>query len=117
AAVLRQKLAAKHAKLGGFPSTIGTYRINYLVPANERRLETGEIVKVGENDRGDLILKHAGNVSRIEPPKTVWNRQSHNARAYGTDFFSAFIPGTRFPFPKSLYAVEDTLRLFITDKP
>ena len=29
----------------------------------------------------------------------------------------ALIPGRSFPFPKSLYAVEDTLRLFIADKP
>lgn len=117
AAVLREKLAIKHAKLGNFSAETGTYRINYLVPANEHRLKTGEIVIVGEDDRGDLILKHADDVSRVEPPKTVWNRQSHNARAYGTDLLSEFVPGRKFPFPKSLYAVEDTLRFFVATKP
>ena len=29
----------------------------------------------------------------------------------------ALIPGRRFDFPKSLYAVEDTLRFFIANKP
>ncbi|HZI19381.1 MAG TPA: site-specific DNA-methyltransferase [Pyrinomonadaceae bacterium] len=117
AVVLREKLAKKHAKLGGFSAETGTYRINYLVPANERRLQTGEIVIVGEDDRGDLILKHADDVSRVEPPKTVWNRQSHNARAYGTDLLSEFVSDRKFPFPKSLYAVEDTLRFFVATKP
>ncbi len=117
ARVLREKLARKHAKLGGYSVETDTYRINYLVPANERRLQTGEIVIVGEDPRGDLILKHADDVSRIEPPKTVWNRQSHNARAYGTDLLSNMVPGRRFPFPKSLYAVEDTLRFFVAQKP
>jgi adenine-specific DNA-methyltransferase len=28
----------------------------------------------------------------------------------------ALIPGRAFPFPKSLYAVEDTIRLFVADK-
>jgi len=117
AAVLRKKLTEKHAKLGGFTPDTNTYRINYLVPANERRLKTGEIVVVGEDERGDLILKHAKDISRVEPPKTVWNRQSHNARAYGTDLLTDFVPGRRFPFPKSLYAVEDALRYFVANKP
>ncbi|MEA3412699.1 MAG: DNA methyltransferase [Pseudomonadota bacterium] len=30
---------------------------------------------------------------------------------------SKFIPGRKFPFPKSLYAVEDALRYFVADKP
>lgn len=29
----------------------------------------------------------------------------------------AIIPGRRFPFPKSLYAVEDSLRLFLSESP
>ena len=29
----------------------------------------------------------------------------------------SFLPGRSFPFPKSLYAVEDALRLFVGDKP
>ena len=29
----------------------------------------------------------------------------------------ALLPGRKFPFPKSLYAVEDTLRLLVEDKP
>jgi adenine-specific DNA-methyltransferase len=28
-----------------------------------------------------------------------------------------FIPGRPFPFPKSLYAVEDALRFFVIDQP
>jgi adenine-specific DNA-methyltransferase len=29
----------------------------------------------------------------------------------------ALLPGRKFPFPKSLYAVEDALRFFVNDKP
>jgi len=117
ARVLREKLSNRYAKLGGYSKAIDTYRINYLVPANEKRLRSGEIRVVGEDERGDLILRHADDVSRVEPPKSVWNRSSHNARAYGTDLVRQLVGNRNFPFPKSLYAVEDTLRFFLTKDP
>lgn len=43
--------------------------------------------------------------------------RSHNAETGGTNMVSALIPGRRFPFPKSLYAVEDALRFVVVDKP
>ena len=36
--------------------------------------------------------------------------------AYGTGIVTTLLPGRRFPFPKSLYAVEDTLRFFVGDQ-
>jgi adenine-specific DNA-methyltransferase len=47
----------------------------------------------------------------------VWREKSHDAGAYGTSLLGALLSGRRFPFPKSLYAVEDTLRFFVKDKP
>jgi adenine-specific DNA-methyltransferase len=47
----------------------------------------------------------------------VWNRTRHNAGYYGSGILTALVPGRRFPFPKSLYAVEDALRLAVGDKP
>lgn len=42
---------------------------------------------------------------------------SHNAENGGSLIISKLIPNRRFPFPKSLYAVEDALRFFVKDKP
>lgn len=50
-------------------------------------------------------------------PGTQWRISSHDSTQYGTRLLSAFIPGRRFPFPKSLYAVEDALRFFVATKP
>ncbi|MBP6733772.1 MAG: DNA methylase [Chromatiaceae bacterium] len=50
-------------------------------------------------------------------PSTVWRESRHDAGAYGTSLLRAHIPGRKFPFPKSLYAVEDALRLFVKDNP
>lgn len=49
-------------------------------------------------------------------PRAVWNRPSHNASVYGSTLLRAFIPGRKFPFPKSLYAVEDALRFLVKGK-
>jgi adenine-specific DNA-methyltransferase len=50
-------------------------------------------------------------------PKRVWNMASHNAENGGSLVLSKLIPDRRFPFPKSVYAVEDTLRFFVRGKP
>ena len=51
-------------------------------------------------------------------PRRVWNRTAHHAGEYGA--CAQHVPPVRrrsFPFPKSLYAVEDALRFFVGDKP
>ena len=50
-------------------------------------------------------------------PTTQWQRESNSAQAYGTKLLSNVIPNRRFPFPKSLYGVEEVLRLFVETKP
>jgi adenine-specific DNA-methyltransferase len=37
--------------------------------------------------------------------------------SFGGSGLNKLIPGREFPFPKSLYAVEDALRFFVKDKP
>ena len=34
-----------------------------------------------------------------------------------TNMLKQLIPGRQFPYPKSLYAVEDALRFFLDDNP
>ena len=50
-------------------------------------------------------------------PTTNWNRPSHDAQQYGTKIVNALVDNRPFPYPKSLYAIEDTLRFFVGDKP
>ena len=50
-------------------------------------------------------------------PGTQWRISSHNAEQGGTNLLKQVVPNRRFPFPKSLYAVEDALRFFVAGKP
>lgn len=94
------------------------WSMNYLLRSDVQRLDRGEIVIDGWTEQGTPILRRpvTDEVQKVRP-KTVWNRESHNAGNYGTALLRNFIPGRSFPFPKSLYAVEDALRFFVADKP
>ncbi len=99
--------------------TLGTehqpYTISYLSLPNIRRVERGELEVTGiRPDESKIVVLPRGRAAR---PTTVWRESRHDAGAYGTSLLRSLIPGRRFPFPKSLYLVEDTLRLFVKDKP
>ena len=51
------------------------------------------------------------------PVKSIWSGTKYDANTHGTQLVSSLIPGRRFPFPKSLYAVEDAIRFFSGDNP
>jgi adenine-specific DNA-methyltransferase len=91
--------------------------INYLRNAEKRRIAAGEIESLGKDQAGALILRHKEGAIRITRPRTVWISPAHDAGLYGSQLLSDLVPGRRFPFPKSLYAVEDVLRFFIKNKP
>lgn len=47
--------------------------------------------------------------------KTVWTDSKYNANVFGTQLLNSIIE-TRFPFPKSLYAVEDCIKAVVHSK-
>lgn len=94
----------------------GLWSIQYVRQGDQKRILSGQIKVVGKRDDNSLILEHTDISQRENFPKTVWNRRSHDATAHGTRLNKMLMPGRSFPYPKALYAVEDTLRFFIKDK-
>ena len=87
-------------------------------------LETGTIADIIDGSITVTGRAKDGSVLGTKPvdddaptPKRVWNLRSHNAEQGGTRILSRLIPGRRFPYPKSLYAVEDILRFFLSGTP
>lgn len=80
-------------------------------------IESGEIVITGRNERGVVVLSYSDDVETSDNPKTIWNKTSHSASEYGSSLLRQMMLGRKFPFPKSLYAVEDALRFFVANKP
>ncbi|MDK2014425.1 site-specific DNA-methyltransferase [Deinococcus sp. 43] len=91
--------------------------INYLPDGAYSEVLNGSFEVLGKAIDGSLIAKRVGegNEERIAP--TQWKIASHNASEHGSTLLRTFLSSRRFPFPKSLYAVEDALRFFVKDKP
>jgi adenine-specific DNA-methyltransferase len=49
--------------------------------------------------------------------KTIWNDKRYDANEYGTQIVSDLVPGSPFTFPKSLWAVYDSLLAVVRDDP
>jgi len=89
----------------------------YLTSGQVKDIESGGGLHnvTGRDEDGALILEY-GEAGRQYQPLTVWNRVSHSATEHGTGLVKALLPDRNFPFPKSVYAVEDALSFFIKEK-
>ena len=113
-------LRSIHAK-GGFKTgrvnhKKSSYPFYYLSSGAFDKIAKGEIIVAGRGPANELIIQFAEG-SKSAAPRSVWNQVAHDAGSHGTSLLQRFIPGRKFPFPKSLYAVEDALRFFLKDKP
>lgn len=93
----------------------GRVAIRYLRAGALEQLDRGELVATGRDDNGVLLIERGKDRGRA--PRTVWDHVSHSGAEHGTRLVKALVPGRDFTFPKSLYAVQDTLTLFLADKP
>lgn len=109
------RLAAGHIRTSGLGKT-GEWSIQYLRNAQVERLASGELHITGRAAQGWLEIDYSTDRQRALYAKTVWNKGSHDSRTYGSWILRALTPERKFPFPKSLYAVEDSLRFFLTGK-
>jgi adenine-specific DNA-methyltransferase len=96
-------------------SELQPYVFSYLTAPNIKKIQSGKLEKSGKRaDASWIVIDPSGKSGR---PTTTWKEASHEAGAYGTSLLRALLPGRKFPFPKSIYAVEDVLRLFVENKP
>ena len=103
-------------RLGKVDPANGKFPLSYLSSGIMEKVAYGEILTEGRKPDGTLIVRYPEN-AKVTQPKTVWKMPSHNAGEYGSKLVTTLLPGRKFPFPKALYAVEDTLRFFIGSRP
>ncbi len=112
----RDYLAIGHAKFGRRDKNTGLRSISYLQSGIREMLKNGEVVALGKDAEGALELEFA-DAYGTRSPATIWNMVAHSASEHGAGMLKAIIPSRRFPYPKSVYAVEDCLRFVIGRKP
>lgn len=116
AATFLSSLEKGYAKVGAINNT-GGRSIMYVRTGDRARIERREILRLEDDAWGYPVYERTADGVASRAPKSVWNKLSHDAGKQGTMLLSRLLPGRKFPFPKSLYAVEDALRFFIADKP
>ena len=113
---LRELIKVGAVKTGRVNIEKNNFPISYLTSNQLKAIESGELEVKGKNDDGVLEVYYPDESGRVSAPRTVWDKVSHSASEHGSMLLRSLIPKRKFPFPKSLYAVEDVLRLFVKDK-
>jgi len=112
---LQKALGDGFVRISKASSSYQPYTFAYLTRPNIQKIERGELKVAGERpDGSQIVVLPGGKTSR---PSTVWRESRYDAGSYGTSLLGELIPGRKLPFPKSLYAVEDALRLFVGENP
>lgn len=91
------------------------FTIQYLNEGALKEIEENAISVLGKDENGTLVVERVSSKSVVA--KTIWNRTSHDATINGTNLIAKILCSSRFSFPKSLYAVHDTVRFFVANKP
>lgn len=94
-----------------------TTPIYYLTAGEQKKIADGIYEVLGRAPDGSVVTSTLESDERRVIPSTQWRVAAHDATQYGSRMLANFVPDRRFPFPKSLYAVEDSLRFFVNDKP
>lgn len=111
---LMKHVAQGRVRLGG--SQEGGYVVYYIKGGEYEKITRGDYPVLGKNDDGSLKLGSSEGIVNLAIPGTQWRVPAHDATQYGSRLLSNFIPSRLFPFPKSLYSVEDALRFFVSEK-
>lgn len=112
APMLRERNSKGFVRVGrSVPDSPQQWEISYLTSGKIGDIEGGRAIVTGHNADGSVIAKYVSD--KLKTPVSTWARPSHNAETGGTLTLAALLPSRRFPFPKSLYAVEDALRYFV----
>jgi adenine-specific DNA-methyltransferase len=114
---LQAYLEKGYVKLGGYDQARKTWTILYLGKKAQKAIDAGTItIESRDPVSGAVKLKFAAGEQR--QVKTVWHRSAHDSGNYGSTMLRTVLgEGGAFAFPKSLYAVRDTLRVLTSARP
>lgn len=99
----------------GSPTSYG-FVINYLPKGAYESVMSDDYEIEGFASDGSLVAYRVeGSMGQSIAP-TQWSAKSHNSSEYGTGLVKQVLGQKRFTYPKSLYAVEDTIRFAVKEK-
>lgn len=98
----------------------GRGRVWAFIPDSmQARIDTGDVVLRTYNSKTDSwTINYRVPKKRTRKLKTVWVKKEYDAGTHGTELLRRILgePGL-FQFPKSVYAVKDSLAAVVRDRP
>ena len=112
---LTERMKQGRVRIGG--NIKRGFTVYILKDGEYGKVINGEFIQTGNAADGSLEVEVKEIDTVLAIPGTQWRLTSHDATQYGTRLLANLLPLQKFPFPKSLYAVEDSLRFFVVNKP
>lgn len=114
--VVENKLSTRKEDLSGdivevFPKTKVGVEMSWKVlpPSAQQLIKNGELVIDIDKDGFITIME---KIRETQVIKTHWIRKEYNAIQYGTKVVNDLLCANTFDFPKSIYLIEDVVKLF-----
>ena len=107
-----EKYEKGYIKFGPWKKGDRVRSISHLQDGTVAAIENGDIEVYGKDQEGTLIL---GESHKAVTPMTTWVQSLHSAGDYGSSFLKKIFPVSRFNFPKSIYAVKDTINFAVKE--
>ncbi len=89
------------------------YLIQYVLGGVIDEINEGKVEVTGRHESGWIEAHYVAGKAAM--PHSQWDIPSHNAQQNGTGLLRGLLPDRRFPYAKSLFAVEDALRFFVSN--
>lgn len=113
--VLQERLSGGFVKVGKHqPNKPQKYSIQFLSSGTIDDIKKGVAQIIDYSEDGSVNAIYPGGKKMM--PSNQWDYAHHDARDHGNKIIKAIFHELRFTFPKSPYAVYDTLRLFLENK-
>lgn len=102
-----------YVSLGKYDKKRKTWGISYLSDKVRKQIESGEIEITGRDSNNVVSVRYVGD--KFQEIRTVRYRSRLNAWTYGSDLIKKILCWKRFSYPKSLYAVVDSIWMIVWD--
>ena len=93
------------------------FTVYILKDGEYSKIMKGEFNIIGHGINNEIIVEDNDTDFVMATPGDIWKISSHDATQYGSRLIGNIFLDRRFTFPKSLYAVQDSLYFFVNNKP
>lgn len=110
-----ERMAQGRVRIGGNKDK--GFTVYILKDGEYAKIIKGEFSIVDHGINNEIIVEDNDTEYVMATPGDIWKIAGHDATQYGSRLLGNIFGDRRFTFPKSLYAVKDSLYFFTVNKP